>query len=64
MVQKGRGVLAADESAPTISKRFNAIDVESTEENRRLWRSLLHKTQRSVLRQKVSQVYVSGGGYD
>ena len=36
MVQKGRGVLAADESAPTIAKRFKAIDAESTEENQRL----------------------------
>ncbi len=41
MVQKGRGVLAADESSPTIAKRFKAIDVESTEENRRAWRQLL-----------------------
>ena len=32
MVQKGRGILAADESSPTIAKRFKAIDVESTEE--------------------------------
>lgn len=44
MVQKGRGILAADESAPTIAKRFAAIDVESTEENRRFWRSLLITT--------------------
>ncbi len=44
MVQKGRGVLAVDESAPTIAKRFDAIDVESTEENRRLWRSTLLTT--------------------
>jgi len=41
MVQDGRGVLAADESAPTIAKRFQAIGVESTEENRRAYRSLL-----------------------
>ena len=41
MVQKGRGILAADESNPTIAKRFKAIDVESSEENRRVWRSLL-----------------------
>jgi len=45
MVQKGRGVLAADESAPTIAKRFQAIEVESTEENRRTWRSLLVTTE-------------------
>jgi fructose-bisphosphate aldolase class I len=45
MAQKGRGILAADESAPTIAKRFKAIDVESTEENRRVWRSLLVTTE-------------------
>jgi fructose-bisphosphate aldolase class I len=44
MVQKGRGVLAADESTPTIAARFKAIDVESTEDNRRAWRSLLVTT--------------------
>ena len=44
MVQKGRGILAADESAPTIAKRFDAIDVASTEENRRIWRSALLTT--------------------
>ena len=45
MVQKGRGVLAADESAPTVAKRFKAIDVESTEENRLAWRRLLVTTK-------------------
>ncbi|VAW56836.1 Fructose-bisphosphate aldolase class I, partial [hydrothermal vent metagenome] len=44
MVQKGRGVLAADESSPTIAKRFKAIGVKFTEENRRAWRSLLVTT--------------------
>jgi fructose-bisphosphate aldolase class I len=44
MVQKGRGILAADESSPTIAKRFEAINAESTEENRRAWRSLLVTT--------------------
>jgi fructose-bisphosphate aldolase class I len=28
--QKGNGILAADESGPTIAKRFKAIGVEST----------------------------------
>lgn len=45
MVQKGRGILAADESTPTIAKRFKAIEVESTEETRRAWRSLLVTTE-------------------
>jgi fructose-bisphosphate aldolase class I len=41
IVRPGHGILAADESSGTIAKRFNQIDVESTEENRRFWRSLL-----------------------
>jgi fructose-bisphosphate aldolase class I len=41
MGRKGKGLLAADESAPTIAKRFKAVGVESTEENRRAYRSLL-----------------------
>jgi len=44
MVDNRRGILAADESAPTIKKRFAAIDLESTEENRRVYRSLLLET--------------------
>ena len=41
MVQKGKGILAADESSPTIAKRFKAIDVESTDENRRAYMKLI-----------------------
>ena len=41
MVQSGKGILAADESMPTITKRFKPIDVECTEENRRAYRALL-----------------------
>jgi fructose-bisphosphate aldolase class I len=44
MVQAGKGILAADESAPTIARRFAAIDTESTEEHRRSYRSLLFTT--------------------
>ena len=44
MVQTGKGILAADESAPTIAKRFSAIDAESTEQNRRSYRSMLFTT--------------------
>jgi fructose-bisphosphate aldolase class I len=44
MVDSRRGILAADESNPTIASRFAAIDVESTEENRRNYRSLLLST--------------------
>ncbi|WP_442496848.1 class I fructose-bisphosphate aldolase [Methylobacter sp. sgz302048] len=44
MVGEGKGILAADESLPTIAKRFKAVNVESTEENRRAYRSLLLTT--------------------
>lgn len=44
MVDARRGILAADESTPTIKKRFDAIGVESTEESRRAYRSLLLTT--------------------
>lgn len=44
LAARGKGILAADESLPTIAKRFQAIDVESTEENRRAYRSLLVTT--------------------
>jgi len=44
LVVAGKGILAADESAPTIAKRFKAINVESTEANRCAYRSLLLTT--------------------
>jgi len=44
MVDEHRGILAADESSPTIKKRFDAINVESTEANRRKYRSWLLST--------------------
>ena len=44
MVQPGKGILAADESGPTIEKRFRAIDVVSNEESRRSYRSILLST--------------------
>lgn len=41
MVARGKGILAIDESTPTIKKRFDSINLESTEENRRAYRDLL-----------------------
>ena len=41
MVAEGKGILAADESTGTIKKRFDAIKVENTEENRRDYRELM-----------------------
>ena len=44
MVATGKGILAADESTPTIKKRFDSIDVESTESNRLAYREILFTT--------------------
>ncbi len=44
MVKKGKGVLAADESAPTCKKRFDSINVESTDLSRNKYRDMLFTT--------------------
>jgi len=44
LVAPGKGILAADESAPTIEKRFMALGIESTEEKRRGYRQMLFTT--------------------
>ena len=41
MVARGKGILAIDESLGTIKKRFDAIRLESTEDNRRAYREML-----------------------
>jgi len=41
LVAEGKGILAADESSPTIKKRFDSISIDSTEENRRDYRTML-----------------------
>src|SRR5881409_1421888 len=44
LVAPGKGILAADESSPTIEKRLKSISVPSTEENRRAYREILFTT--------------------
>ncbi|MGD9814884.1 MAG: class I fructose-bisphosphate aldolase [Hyphomonadaceae bacterium] len=53
MVAPGRGILAADESTGTIKKRFDAIGVENTEDNRRDYRELMFRATEAMK-------YVSG----
>jgi fructose-bisphosphate aldolase class I len=54
MVTPGKGILAADESSGTIKKRFDAIKVESTEDNRRDYREMLFRSQEAMSK------YISG----
>src|SRR6266487_1717293 len=54
MVAPGRGILAADESSGTIKKRFDAIGVENTEDNRRDYREMMFRTSEAMSK------YVSG----
>ncbi|KMZ06037.1 uncharacterized protein Dsimw501_GD18141, isoform B [Drosophila simulans] len=44
IVAPGKGILAADESGPTMGKRLQDIGVENTEDNRRAYRQLLFST--------------------
>lgn len=53
LLQPGKGILAADESTNTISKRFLANNIESTEEERQAYRELLFTT-------KNIERYISG----
>ena len=48
MVVPGKGILAADESTGTIQKRFDAIHVENTEDNRRDYRELLFRSTQAM----------------
>ncbi len=45
LVAPGKGILAADESHPTIAKRFKSIGVEATEEKRCAYREMLFTTE-------------------
>ncbi len=55
MVAPGKGILAADESSGTIKKRFDAIGVESTEDNRRDYRELLFRST-DAMKKNISGV--------
>jgi fructose-bisphosphate aldolase, class I len=45
LVAPGKGILAADESSGTIKKRFDTINLDSTEDNRRAYREMLFRTK-------------------
>ena len=45
IARAGFGILAADESTGTIGTRFQKINVENTEENRRAYRDLLFTSE-------------------
>jgi fructose-bisphosphate aldolase class I len=48
MTAPGKGILAADESSGTIKRRFDAIGVESTEDNRRDYREMLFRASEGM----------------
>src|SRR5438309_2315305 len=54
MVSGGRGLLAADESTATIKKRFDAINLVSSEESRRDYREMLFRSDDAMKK------YISG----
>ena len=54
LVEPGKGILAADESEPTIAKRFDKIGLTSSEELRRDYREMLFRSTEAMTK------YVSG----
>lgn len=45
ILENGKGILAADESAETLGRRLSKVGVESSEENRRRFREVLFTTR-------------------
>jgi Fructose-bisphosphate aldolase class-I len=41
LVTNGKGILAADETVPTLTRRFDALGIQSTEQSRRTYREML-----------------------
>ena len=41
LVASGKGILAADETVPTLTKRFDTLGIRSTEDSRRTYREML-----------------------
>ncbi len=44
LVAEGKGILAADETVPTLTKRFATLKIESTEDSRRTYREMFFTT--------------------
>jgi fructose-bisphosphate aldolase class I len=41
LVAEGKGILAADETIPTLTRRFDTLGIQSTEQSRRTYREML-----------------------
>jgi len=68
LVADGKGILAADESTGTMTKRLEALDIPSTEHSRRVYRELLFSTPQAsrfisgmILYDKTIRQYASDG---
>jgi fructose-bisphosphate aldolase, class I len=48
LVADGKGILAADETVPTLTKRFAALKIESTPDSRRTYREMFFTTDISL----------------
>jgi fructose-bisphosphate aldolase, class I len=48
LVAGGKGILAADETVPTLTKRFDTLGIKSTEQSRRIYREMLFTSPAAV----------------
>jgi fructose-bisphosphate aldolase, class I len=57
LVAKGKGILAADETIPTLTKRFDTLGIQSTEQSRRTYREMLFTSPANA---RGSAEFISG----
>ena len=53
LIAEGKGILAADETVPTLTKRFDALKIASTEDSRRTYREMFLRRCSCRLYQRV-----------
>ena len=56
ILEKGKGILAADESTGTMTKRLEGVNVISTPENRLLFRETLFSS--SIMKECLSLIHI------
>ena len=60
IIGNGNGILAADESTGTMTKRLDSVNVKSSAENRLFFRETLFTSARSLSHMSAKTVYIGG----
>ena len=57
IIGSGKGILAADESTGTMTKRLDGVNVKSSPENRLFFRETLFTSTRTVHKHRFDEVW-------